>query len=82
MERHLGLPDHSGLILALGSPYPTSRIVRDELAEVGRASGKHYATQVSNPRLHPVISEAHIDLLVKLVDDLGRRGVCAQTPNQ
>src|SRR5262245_46522166 len=57
---------------------PLLRFVSDELGEVGARARKHSATKVGKARLHFDISEARVDLLVELVDDLGRRGLrCA-----
>jgi hypothetical protein len=53
---------------------PLLGFVGDELAKVGGREREHVATQISKPRLDLGISKASVDLLVELVDDLGRRG--------
>ena len=52
---------------------PLLRFVGDELGEVGGRARKHSATKVGKPHVHFGIGEARVDLLVELVDDLGRR---------
>src|SRR5438093_7685737 len=52
---------------------PLFGFVGDELFEVRRRAGEHRAAEISEPRLHPRIGEAGVDLLVELLDDLGRR---------
>src|SRR5262249_59376490 len=54
---------------------PLFGFVGDELAKVGGREREHVATQVGKPRLHLGIGEASVDLLVELLDDLGRRGL-------
>src|SRR6266542_3382803 len=49
---------------------PFLGFVGDELAEVGGRARKHSATKVGKARLHFGISEARIDLLAQLLDDL------------
>src|SRR4029453_11981558 len=57
---------------------PLLLFVRDVLSEVRGREHEHVATQVGKPRLDLGIGEASVDLLVELVDDLGRRGLrCA-----
>src|SRR5258708_14747852 len=53
---------------------PFLGFVGDELAKVGGRERERVATQVGKPRLDLGIGEASVDLLVELVDDLGRRG--------
>src|SRR5262249_29587584 len=50
---------------------PLLCICGDERAEVGRRTCKHGVTKVGDPRLHPRVGKARIDLLIELVDDLG-----------
>ena len=52
---------------------PFLGLVGDELAEVGRRTRNRNAAQIGEPRLHRGVGEARVDLLVDLVDDLGRR---------
>jgi hypothetical protein len=52
------------------------------LAEVAGRAWKHSATKVGKPRFHIGVCEGRVDLLVELVDDLGRRAFGAPTPNQ
>src|SRR5262249_53708945 len=57
---------------------PLLSFVGDELAKVSGREREHVATQVGKARLDLGIGEASADLLVELVDDLGRRGLrCA-----
>src|SRR5262249_18938518 len=57
---------------------PLLGVIGDELAEVGGSAWKCSGTQLGEPRLHLGIGESRVDLLVELVDDLGRRGLrCA-----
>src|SRR5262245_14934238 len=57
---------------------PLLRFVGDELAKLSGREREQVATQVGKPRLDLGIGEASADLLVELVDDLGRRGLrCA-----
>src|SRR5215831_10196190 len=51
---------------------------RDEAAKVGGRARNHCTAQIGEPCLKLGIGEARVDLLVELVDDLGRRGLrCA-----
>src|SRR6266550_9494859 len=61
----VGIPDHVAPLLG---------VVDNELAKLGGREREHVATQISKPRLDLRISKASVDLLVELVDDLGRRG--------
>ena len=57
---------------------PLLGFVGDELAEVDGRERKHVATQIRKPHLDLGLSKASVDLLVELLDDLGRCGVwCA-----
>ena len=57
---------------------PFLRFVGDELAKVGGRQRECVAAQVGKPRLELGIGKASVDLLVELLDDLGRRGLrCA-----
>src|SRR5215472_7043738 len=57
---------------------PLLDFLRDALAEVGRRSGQHRAAEVGKSRLHAGIDESRVDLVVELVDNLGRRALgCA-----
>src|SRR5262249_17552302 len=47
----------------------------DQLAELGRRSRQRRAAEVSETSLHLRVVESRVDLLVELVDDLGRRGL-------
>src|SRR6516225_7584569 len=58
-----GKLDHLGPLLC---------ICGDECAEVCGRACKHRVAEVGEPRLHPGIGEARIDLLVEPVDDRGR----------
>src|SRR5215831_15994791 len=46
----------------------------DELSKVSGRTREHRAAQVSETGLYLGVVESHVDLLVELVDDLGRRG--------
>src|SRR5438132_1452826 len=62
-------PDHLAPLLGF---------VSDKAAKVGRRHRHWRASQVSEPRLDLMIGESGVDLLVELLDDLGRRGLwCA-----
>src|SRR6266513_1275159 len=52
---------------------PFLRGLGEELGVVGRRSGERRAAQIGEPLLHLGIAENRIDLVVELVDDLGRR---------
>src|SRR5215475_3197979 len=54
---------------------PLLRFVGDELAKVGGREREHGAAEGGKPRLDIGIGEASVDLLVELVDDLGRCGL-------
>ena len=54
---------------------PLLCICGDERAEVGRRSCKHGVAEVGDPRLDLGISKASVNLLVELLDYLGRRGL-------
>src|SRR5262245_15071788 len=47
----------------------------DQPAELGRRSRQRRAAEVSETGLHLRIVESRVDLLVELVDNLGRRGL-------
>src|SRR5215467_136205 len=47
----------------------------DQLAELGRRSRQRRAAEVSETGLHLRVVESRVDLLIELVDDLGRRGL-------
>src|SRR5262245_14576175 len=49
--------------------------LRNVFAEVGGRTWKHSATKVGKPRLDFGIGKGSVDLLVELLDDLGRRGL-------
>src|SRR5215831_4977386 len=58
---------------------PLFGFVGDQLAEVSGRARKRRAAELSETGLHLRIVESRIDLLVELVDDLGRRGFrCAE----
>ena len=57
---------------------PLLGFLRNEFPEIGGRAYKRRASQVGKPRLHLGISEARVDLLVELVDDLV--GVCLGAP--
>src|SRR6202023_957522 len=52
---------------------PFLGFIGNELAEIGRRAGKWHGAQSGKPLLQGGIGEAGIDLLVELVDDVGRR---------
>jgi hypothetical protein len=57
---------------------PLLRFVGDELAEVVGRTDERCATQIGEPRHHLMIGESGVDLVIELLDDLGRRGLrCA-----
>src|SRR5262249_61887783 len=65
------------LRLEVGGPddlAPFRGFVGDKLAELGRRSRQRRAAEVSKTGLHLRVVESRVDLLVELVDDLGRRG--------
>src|ERR1700733_9275198 len=49
---------------------PFLGFVGNELAEIGRRTGKRHGAQSGKPRLQRGIGETGIDLLVELVDDV------------
>src|SRR5262244_206033 len=53
---------------------PLFGFVGNQLSEVSRRSRQRHAAEVSDTGLHLRIVESRVDLLVELVDDLGRRG--------
>src|SRR5262245_44332897 len=53
---------------------PFLGFVGDQLAELGRRSRQRRAAEVGETGLHLRVVESRVDLLVELVDDLGRRG--------
>src|SRR5262249_13389606 len=53
---------------------PFLGFVGDQLAELGRRPRQRRAAEVSETGLHLRVVESRVDLLVELVDDLGRRG--------
>src|SRR5262245_37394276 len=57
-------PDHVAPLLGF---------VSDQLSELSRRSRQHHAAEVSETGLHLRVVESRVDLLVELVDDLGRR---------
>src|SRR5215831_4847319 len=58
---------------------PLFGFVGDQLGEVSGRARKRRAAELSETGLHLRIVESRIDLLVELVDDLGRRGFrCAE----
>src|SRR5262249_33886598 len=61
VQLDVGGPDHLGPFLC---------ICGDECAEVCGRAGEHRVAEVGDPRLHPGIGEARVDLFVELVDDL------------
>src|SRR5262245_34321467 len=76
----------SSLRLDVGGPdhlAPFLGVVGDELAELERRPRQRRAAEVSETDLHLRVVESRVDLLVELVDDLGRRGLrCAEAvPN-
>src|SRR5262245_12006711 len=78
------MPLTPGLLrLDVGRPNhlaPLLGFVGDELAEVGRRANKHRAAEVSKPRLQPRIGNTGVNLLVKLLDNVGwRASRCANT---
>src|SRR5262249_58958061 len=54
---------------------PLVGFVGDELAKLDRRSRQRRAAEVSETGLHLRVAESRADLLVELVDDLGRRGL-------
>src|SRR5262245_36701623 len=52
---------------------PLLGFIGDELAELGRRSRQRRAAEVSETGAHLGIGERRVDLLVELIDDLGRR---------
>ena len=52
---------------------PLLGICGDEGAKIGRRAYEHRAAEVGNPCFYSGISEARINLLVELVDDLSGR---------
>src|SRR3954471_15875558 len=64
LRLHIGGADHLAPLLGLGG---------DELAELGGRAGQHRAAQFGQPRLQFRIGKTGVDLLVELVDDIGRR---------
>src|SRR5262245_491499 len=62
----VGRPDHLGPLLGF---------VSDQLSKLGGRERERVATELGKPRLNLWISEASVDLLIELLDDLGRRGV-------
>src|SRR5262245_32431083 len=62
----IGGPDHLAPFLGF---------VGDQLAELGRRPRQRRAAEVSETGLHLRVVESRVDLLVELVDDLGRRGL-------
>src|SRR5262245_45261867 len=57
---------------------PLLGFVCDQLCELSRRSRQRHAAEVSETGLHLGVVESRVDLLVELVDDLGRRGLwCA-----
>src|SRR5262245_40331697 len=70
----VGRPDHLA---------PLLRFIGDQLAELDRRSRQRRAAEISETGLHLRVVENRVDLLVELVDDLGRRGLrCAEAvPN-
>src|SRR5205807_9570817 len=51
---------------------PLLDFIGDELAKIGGRARKHRAAQVGKPCLKLGIGEGGVDLVVELVDDLGR----------
>ena len=75
--------NHSGLMLAARitlAHFSVSSAMK--LAEVGGRARKHGAAQIGKPRLNLGIGEGGVDLVVELVDDLGRRALGTPTPYQ
>src|SRR5215510_7202640 len=62
----IGGPDHLAPFLGF---------VGDQLAELSRRPRQRRAAEVSETGLHLRVVENRVDLLVELVDDLGRRGL-------
>src|SRR5262245_15258045 len=52
---------------------PLFGFVGNQLAEVSRRSRQRHAAEVSETGLHLRVVESRVDLLVELLDDLGRR---------
>src|SRR5215472_9762803 len=76
----------SSLRLDVGGPdhlAPFLGFLGDQLAELDRRSRQRRAAEVSETGLHLRVVESRVDLLVELVDDLGRCGLrCAEAvPN-
>src|SRR5262249_9966450 len=68
----------SSLRLDVGGPdhlAPVLGFFGDQLAELGRRSRQRRAAEVSETGLHLRVVESRVDLLIELVDDLGRRGL-------
>ena len=70
----VGGPDHLAPFLGF---------LGDQVAELDRRSRQRRSAEVSETGLHLGVVESRVDLLVELVDDLGRRGLrCAEAvPN-
>src|SRR5262249_31775121 len=75
----MSVAGHSGLMPAnLTTLVPFLNVLGDELAEAGGRTCKRRVAKVFNPRFHRGIGKASVDLLVELLDYLGRRGLrCA-----
>src|SRR5262245_4883782 len=54
---------------------PFLGFVGDKLAELGRRSRQRRAAEISETGLHLRVVQSRVDLLVELIDDLGRRGL-------
>ena len=59
---------------------PLLNLIRDELAEIGWRAHNRNSSQVGEPNFHLGIGESGVDLLIELVDDLGRRALGAPIP--
>jgi hypothetical protein len=59
---------------------PFFGFVGDQLAELSRRSRERHAAEVSETGVHLGVGKSRVDLLVELVDDLGRRVPGAPMP--
>src|ERR1041384_7470168 len=60
----VGCPNHFGPLLSFFG---------DQLSELGRRSPQRHAAEVGETGLHLRVIESRVDLLVELIDYLGRR---------
>jgi hypothetical protein len=68
----VGCPDHFTPFLGLPD---------DEVSEVSGRTREYLTAEISQPRLHLRIGQSGVDLLIELVDDIGRRVLgCPNAP--